>query len=71
MPKPLSDCRVTVIGLGLMGASLCMDLVRHKLCREVRGVTRNADAALTAFFADSVDQAPANVIQILYLPHCP
>lgn len=61
MPKPLSDCRVTVIGLGLMGASLCMDLVRHKLCREVRGVTRNADGALTAFFADTVDQATTDL----------
>ncbi len=61
MPKPLSDCRVTVIGLGLMGASLCMDLVRHKLCREVRGVTRSADGALIAFFADAVDQATTDL----------
>lgn len=61
MSKPLSECRVTVIGLGLMGASLCMDLVRNDLCREVRGVTRSADGALTAFFADAVDQATTDL----------
>jgi prephenate dehydrogenase len=59
--KRLADCRVTVIGLGLMGASLCMDLVQQGACREVRGVTRRADAALTAFFAHAVDQATTDL----------
>ena len=40
MLKPLSDCSVAVVGLGLMGASLCMDLKAQNLCREVRGVAR-------------------------------
>lgn len=61
MPKPLAECRVTVVGLGLMGASLCMDLVQGGLCREVRGVTRRADAALHAFFEGAVDQATTDL----------
>ncbi len=59
--KRLADCRVAVIGLGLMGASLCMDLVQHRLCREVRGVTRQADTALRAFFSHAVDQATTDL----------
>ncbi len=61
MPKRLSDCRVTVVGLGLMGASLCMDLVRGKLCREVRGVAHRSSTALTAFFSEAVDQATTDL----------
>ncbi len=57
MTKSLSDCRVTVVGLGLMGASLCMDLTRGELCREVRGVARRADTVLDAFFSGAVDLA--------------
>ncbi|MEZ4637301.1 MAG: hypothetical protein R2856_20485 [Caldilineaceae bacterium] len=58
MPKRLSDCRVTVVGLGLMGASLCMDLVQGHHCREVRGVAHRLETALRAFFADAVDRPP-------------
>ena len=61
MTKRLSDCRVTVVGLGLMGASLCMDLVQGKLCREVRGVARRAETALSAFFENAVDQATTDL----------
>jgi len=61
MTKRLRDCRVTVVGLGLMGASLCMDLVQGKLCREVRGVARRAETALDAFFANAVDQATTDL----------
>ncbi len=61
MTKKLSECRVTVVGLGLMGASLCMDLVQGKLCREVRGVARRAETALAAFFANAVDQATTDL----------
>jgi prephenate dehydrogenase len=57
MPKRLADCHVAVIGLGLMGASLCMDLVQGKLCREVRGIARRTDTVLEAFFSGAVDQA--------------
>lgn len=57
MPKRLAECRVAVVGLGLMGASLCMDLTQKKLCREVRGVARRTETVLQAFFAGAVDLA--------------
>lgn len=57
MTKRLSDCSVAVIGLGLMGASLCLDLTQGKLCREVRGVARRTTTVLEAFFAGAVDLA--------------
>ena len=40
-----------------MGASLCMDLTRGELCREVRGVAQRADTVLDAFFSGAVDLA--------------
>lgn len=55
--KRLADCRVAIVGLGLMGASLAMDLRRNNLCREVRGVARRTATVLDAFFADAVDLA--------------
>ena len=57
MAKPLRECQVTVVGLGLMGASLCLDLTRGHLCREVRGVARRTDVVLEAFFSGAVDEA--------------
>ena len=57
MQKRLKDCRVAVVGLGLMGASLCMDLTRGGLCREVRGIARRTDTVLDAFFSGAVDLA--------------
>jgi prephenate dehydrogenase len=57
MTKSLRECRVTVVGLGLMGASLCMDLSRNGLCREVRGVARRTRVVLDAFFSGAVDLA--------------
>lgn len=57
MAKSLHDCSVTVVGLGLMGASLCMDLAQNHLCREVRGVARRTDTVLQAFFSGAVDEA--------------
>jgi prephenate dehydrogenase len=57
MTKSLADCRVAIVGLGLMGASLAMDLVHNKLCREVRGVARRTATVLDAFFSGAVDLA--------------
>lgn len=57
MAKALRDCSVAVVGLGLMGASLCMDLTQGKLCREVRGVARRTATVLEAFFSGAVDLA--------------
>lgn len=59
--KPLAECRVTVVGMGLMGASLCMDLTRGGLCRELRGVARRSDTVLQAFFSGAVDEATNDV----------
>ncbi|RME61547.1 MAG: prephenate dehydrogenase, partial [Caldilineae bacterium] len=61
MSKPLSSCRVAVVGLGLMGASLCMDLIQGRLCREVRGVAHRGQTALRAFFEGAVDQATTDL----------
>ncbi|MCX6046187.1 MAG: prephenate dehydrogenase [Chloroflexi bacterium] len=61
MPKSLRDCNVAIVGLGLMGASLCMDLTQGKLCREVRGVARRTDTVLEAFFSGAVDLATNDV----------
>lgn len=57
MAKPLKECSVAVVGLGLMGASLCMDLKEGRRCREVRGVARRTRTVLDAFFAGAVDLA--------------
>ncbi len=57
MRKHLKECRVAVVGLGLRGASLCMDLIQKQACREVRGIARRTDTVLQAFFGGAVDQA--------------
>jgi prephenate dehydrogenase len=57
MSKRLADCRVAIVGLGLMGASLALDLTQNALCREVRGVARRTATVLDAFFAGAVDLA--------------
>jgi prephenate dehydrogenase len=62
MTKRLSDCSVAVVGLGLMGASLCLDLTKGKLCREVRGVARRTATVLEAFFAGAVDLATNDLV---------
>lgn len=61
MRKRLADCRVAIVGLGLMGASLAMDLMQNNLCREVRGVARRTTTVLDAFFAGAVDLATNDV----------
>ena len=61
MRKRLADCRVAIVGLGLMGASLAMDLMQNNLCREVRGVARRTTTVLEAFFAGAVDLATNDV----------
>ena len=61
MSKRLADCRVAIVGLGLMGASLAMDLMQKNLCREVRGVARRTATVLDAFFAGAVDLATNDV----------
>ncbi len=55
--KRLADCRVAIVGLGLMGASLAIDLIHNGLCREVRGIARRTATVLDAFFSGAVDLA--------------
>lgn len=61
MSKRLADCRIAIVGLGLMGASLAMDLTQNRICREVRGVARRTATVLEAFFAGAVDLATNDV----------
>lgn len=61
MATRLADCRIAVVGLGLMGASLCMDLAQGKHCREVRGVARRTETVLQAFFGGAVDLATNDI----------
>lgn len=39
----LSDCRVTIVGLGLMGGSLGLALMGEQACQEVTGVARRGE----------------------------
>ena len=55
--KSLSECSIAVVGLGLMGASLCMDLTKYGLCREVRGIARRTETVLQAYKVDAVNLA--------------
>lgn len=55
--KSLSECSIAVVGLGLMGASLCMDLTKYGLCREVRGIARRTETVLQAYRANAVNLA--------------
>jgi prephenate dehydrogenase len=61
MRKRLADCRIAIVGLGLMGASLAMDLTQNRICREVRGVARRTATVLDAFFSRAVDLATNDV----------
>ena len=51
---PLNECRLAVIGLGLMGASLAIDLRGH--CREIVGVSRSPETLAYALEQGVVDQ---------------
>ena len=41
---PLASSIVTIVGMGLMGGSLGMALVKNKVCKEVRALIRRDDA---------------------------
>ncbi len=41
--KPLADCTVAIVGLGLMGGSLALALLERHACARVLGVERDAE----------------------------
>jgi prephenate dehydrogenase len=59
LPPRLEDCRVTVIGLGLMGASLAGAL--RGRCRAVVGVARRAEAIQVARERGLVDRGTTDL----------
>lgn len=62
MTPKLADCRVAVAGLGLIGASLCMDLKRLRLCREVRGISRSSQSVARGIRTGVVDQGTTSLL---------
>ncbi len=61
MSFTLADCRVAVVGLGLIGASLCADLTRLKVCREVRGVSRSSTTVSRGIAEGIIDQGTTSL----------
>lgn len=62
MTRTLAECRVAVVGMGLIGASLCMDLSRLKLCREVKGISRSSSSVARAIRTGVVDQGTTRLL---------
>ncbi len=62
VPARLADCRVAVVGLGLIGASLCMDLTRLGACREVRGISRSSQTVATGIQNGVIDQGTTRLL---------
>ena len=61
MPRRLQDCRVTIVGLGLMGGSLAGALKGQ--CRAVVGVARRAETVETASRLGLVDRGTTDVAE--------
>ncbi len=61
--KALSDCRVVVIGLGLMGGSIAGAL--RGRCRTVVGVARRPEILVQAYDRDLIDEGTAEVSSAL------
>src|SRR5512145_1217569 len=51
---PLAEARVSIVGLGLMGASLALDLRGH--CAEIVGTSRSPETLAYALEHNIVDQ---------------
>lgn len=61
-PRRLADCRVAVVGLGLIGASLCKDLTRLGVCREVRGISRSSGTVARGIQNRVIDQGTTRLL---------
>ncbi len=62
LPRKLAECRVAVVGLGLIGASLCMDLTRLGVCREVRGISRSSLTVARGIRNRVIDQGTTRLL---------
>jgi len=60
-PPPLSEARVTIVGLGLMGGSLALAL--GDKCASITAVTRRAEAAADAVRRGVVTQATTDLAE--------
>lgn len=58
----LSDCRVTIVGLGLMGGSLGLALTEERACREVTGVTRRAETLRRAAEREAIHRGTLDLV---------
>jgi len=59
--RPLQDCQVTVVGLGLMGGSLAGAL--RGRCRAVVGVARRAEAIEAALARGLIDRGTSDIAE--------
>jgi prephenate dehydrogenase len=61
----LADAIVTIVGMGLMGGSLGMALVKGRACKEVRALTRRSSSAEEIVKAKAADKAGTNPEKLL------
>jgi len=59
----LSDCRVTIVGLGLMGGSLGLALRSDQACQEVTGVARRGETVRRAEERGAIDWGTLDLVQ--------
>jgi prephenate dehydrogenase len=59
----LRDARVVIVGLGLMGGSLGLTLIRGGLCREVVGVARRPETIREALAAGAAQRATTDLAE--------
>ncbi|MCC7353183.1 MAG: prephenate dehydrogenase [Anaerolineae bacterium] len=61
VPKSLSEARVAIVGLGLMGGSLGLALRERHACREVVGIARRPETVELALRMGAVDRATTDL----------
>ncbi len=62
---PLASSIVTIAGMGLMGGSLGMALVKNNVCKEVRALVRRDDAIKNILARDAAHVAGTDAQQLL------
>ena len=64
-PAPLASTIITIVGMGLMGGSLGMALVKAGACKEVRALVRREEAAEEVLARGAAHVAGADARQLL------